>query len=254
MWFRMRRAYDAAIVVSIVIMISVGLLVSLQLFGPSSNLTSTTTTSSISTTTSTTTTKTTPTTTTSITTVIPAVPSFFWNISVGDSFNYSCDSWGDTEGGDIYPSLESDILELDGGIINVTITSLPDLEGVNDSISFMNRVLKYTKVTCTLIKESTNVTSVPGLLRNAISLCILPVGSWGAIERFYPQAIYDWTTAPDYYASRLYETYLYLGWEYCGYDDCYNINGNVQLNNGVPSMIQWSYDHMGEIHISLELI
>ncbi|MHA2081590.1 MAG: hypothetical protein ACW99H_10645, partial [Candidatus Thorarchaeota archaeon] len=156
-------------------------------------------------------------------------------------------NYGITEISEIWALNQSEIL--------VTITSLPNLSDVVDSVSFENRVTMENKVSCAFENGSNIPYFSNGKIVRALSGCILPLGDWALIDSYYIDESPGWTPDETFLVTRLYDDHLFIGWEWYGsYDDDGGWNGNVRLTDGVPTQVIWYYYHLGTIYIELNLI
>ena len=183
------------------------------------------------------------------------VDKFYWEVEVDDTHQYRVRSWGGAGGGVIDFHEVEYILGLNGTTITVAIESLPSFDDVIDANSFFTNIVLQDKVKCTHA-NGTELSGAVGLeITEAISGCILPLGSWNALDNLFPNENHGWNPDTESLATILYEDRFYISYSWSGtFDDSGGWYGNVTLADGVPSQIRWGYFHSIGVYIELTLV
>ena len=187
--------------------------------------------------------------------LFPVSPDFYWGTQVNETLLYEIRAYGDSYAGNYGVNEIDEILALNQSRVLVTITSLPNLSSVVDSVTFENTVIQKNKVSCTFENGSNLPSFSNGKMARALSGCILPLGDWSLIDSFYIDQSPGWVADQEFIIARLHADYLFIGWEWSGsYDDSGGWYGNVRLTDGIPTQAIWHYYHLGTIYLELNLI
>lgn len=179
----------------------------------------------------------------------------YWHIDINDTLQFEIKSWGNSSLGALSPREVNEILNLNGSIILARVTSLPLLEGLLDSNGFLDHIVLVTKVTCTFLNGTEFPNEIETILCSTISGCILPLGSWSAIESLFPQDVPSWRPNEEHLATRLSDDHFNIEWVWFGtFDSSGGWFGNVSLTTGIPNQILWRYTHSSTVFIELTLI
>jgi hypothetical protein len=182
-----------------------------------------------------------------------------WVISVGDTYQFDLQSWGEYNYGD-YSNLEIDeLISLYGTVINITITYLPTLDFIINKTTFENEIVDVRKVSCIFSNGTELPTTWSDVISETISGCIIPVGNWSILDAFHPtwDQVYDelYLRNYDYFSELFDESFqfgLFIPEDEGGGHEVWV--GSISLDIGFPSTVSWSYDHMyGPIEFELTL-
>ena len=179
-----------------------------------------------------------------------------WVVTVIETYQFEIESWGEYNYGNYNESEIDEMLSLDGTVINVTITNLPTLDFDIIKTTFENEIVAVQKISCIF----SNGTEIPTIwlevISESISRCILPVGSWLTLDAYHPtlNQIWDEHLWEESYFSDLRDGSFQFGSFRRGIDDTEIWSGTISLENGLPSLVSWSYNHMyGPIELELTL-
>jgi len=179
----------------------------------------------------------------------------YWHVEINDTLQFEIKSHGNSSLGVLSPSDVNEILNLNGSIILARVTSLPLLEGLLDSNGFLAHIVLDTKVNCTFLNGTDFSNEIETILSSSISGCILPLGSWSAIESLFPQDVPSWRPNEEHLATRLSDDHFNIEWVWFGtFDSSGGWFGDVSLTTGIPNQILWCYTHSGSVLIELTLI
>ncbi len=166
-----------------------------------------------------------------------------WGVQIGDSYQYKIRTFGATYGG-LYST--TDILQLNGSIINATITALPSLETITD-LSFPVQVIQFSKMNCTFANGTSLSPLMELIVCEGLSGCTLPIGNWSAIAELYADTALGSGSEPEQYGTYLEDEYLTLYYMWFGdYDDNGGWWGDSLFSSGAPLNALWFYEHQGQ--------
>ena len=157
------------------------------------------------------------------------VPSFEWNVQVGDTFTFS-----------VTAHLSGNYSELNNTLVTVQVTSLPNLSNDWNESEFITEVVESMKTSLIHPVVHENGTEIisqfSDSINNILSQCILPVGGWNALDYFYP----DESDPADYsfycntYFSYFEDNLFTFGHVYFFIDGGFGWDGQIEEHTGVP--------------------
>jgi hypothetical protein len=182
-----------------------------------------------------------------------------WVVSVGETYQFEIESWGEYNFGSYNESETDELLRLDGTVINVTITDLPILDFDIIKTTFENEIVAVQKISCIFSNGTEIPTRWLERISESISGCIIPVGSWLTLDAYHPtlnqikEGDLGWKWHHIYF-SELSDESFQFGSLTMGMDSSEIWNGTISLDRGLPSQVSWSYTHMfGPIEFELTI-
>ncbi|MFW9797826.1 MAG: hypothetical protein ACFFE2_12375 [Candidatus Thorarchaeota archaeon] len=179
-----------------------------------------------------------------------------WMVSVGEIYQFEIESWGAYIYGNYDNSEIDQLVGLNGTVINVTITYLPTLDFIINRTTFENDIVEVGKVACIFSNETELPPTWLNVISTSISGCIIPVGDWSILDAYHLtfEQVWEDPLWDETYFSDLLDDNFKFGHFWWGMDDTEIWTGTVSLDNGFPTMLSWSYDHMyGPIELELTL-
>lgn len=164
-----------------------------------------------------------------------------WSVSVGEEFTFLIveDGWELTGGG--ATGNMTYFTALNGTMVTVEIIDLPSLGFYLSGSDFIDSVVERTKVSISFENGSSIDATYPYLVR-AISICILPVGSWMLIDYFFPDSDSLDRVFSVYYAYQTEDTFRF-GYNSLDIDLILKTKGIISLDTGIPLSVSWYRRH-----------
>ena len=160
----------------------------------------------------------------------PPVPSFEWNVQVGDTFTFLVNVYHTTS---LYA-------ELHNTSMTVQITALPDLSNDWNESEFTSKVLESMKISLVLPITHQNGTEINSTSSDSIisilSKCILPIGGWNTLDYYFPDGTHfsDYGSPTDFtYFSFIEEGVFSFGYLFYNYDYGRTWEGHIDQVTGV---------------------
>ncbi len=168
----------------------------------------------------------------------PPVPSFEWNVQIGDTFTFLVD----VRRAD---SLYHDELyaELNDTLVTIQITALPLLSNDWNESEFTSEVLEYPKTSLILPIIHQNGTEINSTSSDSINFilshCILPIGGWDALDYYYPDEKdpSDYSFYCNTYYSYIEDGRFSIGHLFFHYDGGEVWEGQIGQQTGVPQFV-----------------
>ena len=131
---------------------------------------------------------------------------------------------------------------LNGSMLQVKISNLPQVNKIFSETSFVTEVVKFSKTSIVSPFELENGTQIIEseilFLNGIISKALMPIGGWSIIDGFFIDQPINEFLCDDYFSFTGQSVFI-MGFRYFNIDAGHGWNATIDLSSGIPQTIHW---------------